>query len=81
MITTKDNLVFVNKKTTRLDGFRLEDTARAPVIILFIDNDKPELIAVSADKEIPVKVKSLNMETEIQIISYAEIDQYLHNRK
>lgn len=77
MLSIENDTVLVDKQTTKLQGFRLEDTRRAPVIIIFVDQNKPELLPLRPGQPVPVKVKSQNMETEIQIITYDEIDDYM----
>jgi len=68
----------VDKESRKLVGFRLEDTARAPVIIVFIDEDKPELLSLQKGQAPPTKIKSKNMEADIQIITYGEINEYMN---
>ncbi|MBM9537529.1 hypothetical protein [Desulfobulbus alkaliphilus] len=78
MLTIENHTVLVAQETTKLLGFRLEDTSRAPAVIVFIDEQKPQLLPLRQGQTPPTKVKSANMETEIEIITYAEIDQYLN---
>lgn len=78
MYTIHNDTVLVNKQTTALQGFRLEDTIRAPTIILFVDQEPPELIPLQAGQTPPTIVKSANMEAEIQIITYAEIETFMN---
>jgi hypothetical protein len=73
----ENETVVVDQPTTKLVGFRLEDTARAPVIIVFVDENKPELLPLQQGQALPTKIKSTNMEAEIQIITYGEINQFL----
>ena len=40
-----NDTVVIDAETTKLAGFRLEDTVRAPAVILFVDDRKPELLA------------------------------------
>jgi hypothetical protein len=77
MLSIENDTVLVDKQTTKLQGFRLEDTRRAPVIIIFVDQNKPELLPLRPGQPVPVTVKSRNMEAEIQIITYDEIDDYM----
>lgn len=78
MYPIHDNTILVNKSTTRLQGFRLEDTKRAPVIIVFVDEEKPQLIPLKPGQTPPTLLKSDNMESEVQIISYAEVHNFMH---
>lgn len=73
MIKIQGDTVVIDKETTRLEGFRMEDTVKAPVIILFVDEDEPKMIPLEKESTVPVKVKSKNSESEIQIIGYDEI--------
>lgn len=77
MLTLQGNEVIVDKNTTKLQGFRLEDTVRAPAIIVFVDEGKPQLVPIRQGTIPPTKVRSLNMEAKIQIISYDEINSFL----
>ena len=77
MLTIKDNAVIVDKHTTKLVGFRLEDTVRAPAIVVFVDEEKPQLLPIRQGETAPVKVRSRNMEVDIQIITYDEINAFL----
>ena len=77
MATINGDTVLIDKLTTKLVGFRLEDTIRAPAIILFVDEEKPQLLPIRQGDPPPVKVRSQNMEADIQIISYSEINAFL----
>lgn len=78
MLTVEDDTIVVDKLcNSRLLGFRLEDTRRAPAIIIFVDEDKPELLPLREGQTPPTRVKSKNMVADIQIITYDEINQYL----
>jgi len=78
MLTVEDDTIVVDKLcSSRLLGFRLEDTRRAPAIIIFVDEDKPELLPLREGQTPPTRVKSKNMVADIQIITYDEINQYL----
>ncbi|WP_028586072.1 hypothetical protein [Desulfogranum mediterraneum] len=80
MFELQDDTIIVDQETSRLEAFRLEDTTRAPAIILFIDEDEPQMVPLDPNKPIPVRVKSRNSETEIQVISYEEIKATLAAR-
>ncbi len=82
MITIQGDEVIVDAETTRLEGFRLEDTSRAPVIIVFIDEQEAQLVPLpqGGDIILPTKLKSKNAEVEIQIISFEEIQSTLAAR-
>jgi len=77
MLALQGNEVMVDRHTSKLLGYRLEDTARAPAIIVFVDEDKPQLLPLRSGDAVPTKVRSLNMEAEIQVITYEEINSYL----
>lgn len=77
MLTIEQGCVVVDQETTRLVGFRLEDTNRAPAIIVFVDQNKPELLPIPAGQEPPTRIKSKNMVADIQIITYAEINAFM----
>jgi hypothetical protein len=77
MLTIKKDSVHVDQQTSKLQGFRLEDTTRAPVIIVFIDEQKPQLLHLRQGQTPPTRVQSINMKTDIEIITYAEIELYL----
>lgn len=78
MLTVEGDTVVVDTLcSSRLLGFRLEDTRRAPAIIIFVDEEKPELLPLSEGQTPPTKVKSKNMVADIQIITYDEINQYI----
>lgn len=78
MHTIQDDTILIEKETTKLQAFRLEDTARAPMIILFVDDNQAELVPLKQGQVPPTLIKSANMEAEIQIISYAEIHSFMH---
>ena len=78
MYPIHDTTILVNKNTTRLQGISLEDTKRAPMIIVFVDQDKPQLIPLSPGQTPPTLLKSENMESAIEIITYAEIHSFMH---
>lgn len=78
MITIEKEYIIIDQETVKLQGFRLEDTIRAPAVIVFVDDNKPELIALRQQETPPQKIKSRNMEADIQIISYAEIGNYMN---
>ena len=78
MFTLEQDYIFVDQETVKLQGFRLEDTIRAPAVIIFVDDKKPELFALRQQDTAPTKIKSRNMETDIQVISYAEISSYMN---
>ena len=75
----ENETVVVDQPTTKLVGFRLEDTTRAPVIIVFVDENKPELLPLQQGQALPTKIKSTNMEAEIQVITYGEINQFMNH--
>lgn len=77
MATIQGDTVLIDKLTTKLQGYRLEDTIRAPAIILFVDEEKPQLLPIRQGEPPPVKVRSQNMEADIEIISYNEINSFL----
>ena len=77
MLTIENDTIVVDQPTTKLVGFRLEDTVRAPVIIVFVDENKPELLPLQQGQAPPTKIRSTNMEAGIQIITYGEINQYM----
>lgn len=78
MAIIENNYLFIDQDTFKLQGFRLEDTIRAPGIIIFVDDRNPELIPLRQHQTPPVKIKSRNMEAEIQIINYDELNSYMH---
>ncbi len=82
MISIQEDEVIVDAETTRLEGFRLEDTSRAPIIIVFIDEQEAQLVPLpqGGDIVLPTKLKSKNAEVEIQIISFEEIQSTLAAR-
>ena len=72
-----NDTVVIAAETTKLAGFRLEDTVRAPAVILFVDDRKPELLPLAQGQTPPSRVRSRNMEAAIEIITYDEITRYL----
>ncbi len=78
MRTIQDNTIIIDKETTKLQAFRLEDTARAPVVILYVDDNQAELVPLKPGQTPPTLIKSANMEAEVQIISYAEVHSFMH---
>lgn len=72
-----DDVVVVDRNTSKLEAFRLVDTVRAPAIIVFIDQEPPQLLPIRQGQQPPSRIRSLNMENEIQIISYEEINSHL----
>jgi hypothetical protein len=77
MLKIENDTVVIDKDSSKLHGFRLEDTSRAPVIIVFVDENKPELLPLQQGQAPPTKIKSRNMEADIQIITYDEISQHM----
>ncbi len=73
MVEIQGDTVIVDAKTTRLEAFRMEDIAKAPTIILFIDNNEPQLVPLKEGMPAPVLVKSHNSQAEVQIIGVGEI--------
>ena len=53
-----DDAVIVDRKTSKLEAFRLVDTVRAPAIIVFIDDRKPELLPMRQGETPPTRVRS-----------------------
>ena len=78
MRTIQDNAIIIDKETTKLQAFRLEDTARAPMVILYVDDNQAELVPLKPGQTPPTLIKSTNMEAEVQIISYAEVHSFMH---
>lgn len=78
MITIEKEYIVIDQETVKLQGFRLEDTIRAPAVIVFVDDNKPELITLRQQETPPQRIKSRNMEADIQIISYAEINAFMN---
>ena len=76
-MTVDNDTVVIDAETTKLTGFRLEDTERAPAVIIFVDDRKPELLPLPQGQTPPSRVKSRNMEAAIEVITYAEINQHL----
>ena len=60
MLTIENDTVVVNKQSSKLVGFRLEDTVRAPVIIVFVDEEKPELLPLIQGQTPPAKVRIIS---------------------
>ncbi|MGD9947725.1 MAG: hypothetical protein AB7U29_04505 [Desulfobulbus sp.] len=81
MHTIHDNTILIDKETSKLQAFRLEDTGRAPVIILYVDDNQAELVPLKPGQNPPTLIKSANMETEIQIITYAEVHSFMHQEQ
>ena len=73
MATIQNDAVIIDKDTSKLQAFRLEDTERAPVIIVYVDENPAEMVALAPKQTPPTKIKSRNMEEAIQIISYEEV--------
>ncbi|MDY0390596.1 hypothetical protein [Desulfobulbus oligotrophicus] len=78
-ITIENDTVIVHQETDRLEAFRLEDTVRAPAVIVFVNQKRAQLVPIPQGGQIPSKIRSLNMEGDIQIISYQEIHTFLHH--
>ena len=79
MMNIENDTVVVDRDSSKLLGFRLEDTVRAPVIIVFVDEDKPELLPIPQGQTPPTKIRSRNMEADIQIITYSEITEHMND--
>ena len=77
MLKIENDTVVIDKLSNKLHGFRLEDAKKAPVIIVFVDDNKPELLPLQQGQTLPTKIKSRNMEADIQIITYDEISQHM----
>jgi len=77
MLKIENDTVIIDRDSNKLHGFRLEDTTRAPAIIVFVDEDKPELLPLQQGQSPPTKIKSNNMEADIQIITYNELSEHL----
>jgi len=77
MLKIENDTVIIDRYSNKLHGFRLEDTTRAPAIIVFVDEDKPELLPLQQGQTPPTKIKSKNMEADIQIITYNELSEHL----
>lgn len=77
MLKIENDTVIIDSYSKKLHGFRLEDTTRAPAIIVFVDEDKPELLPLQHGQTPPTKIKSKNMEADIQIITYSELSEHL----
>ncbi len=77
MLKIENDTVVIDKFSEKLHGFRLEDTKKAPAIIVFVDDNKPELLTLQQGQALPTKIKSKNMEADIQIITYDEISQHM----
>ena len=72
-----NDTVVIDAETTKLAGFRLEDTVRAPAVILFVDDRKPELLPLAQGQTPPSQVRSRNMEAATAIITLQEVTKYL----
>ena len=79
MLKIENDTVVIDKVSKKLHGFRLEDTTRAPAIIVFVDEEKPALLKLQQGQAPPTKIKSKNMEADIQIITYDEINQHMES--
>lgn len=79
MLKIENDTVVIDKISKKIHGFRLEDTLRAPAIIVFVDEDKPELLTLRQGQTPPTKIRSRNMEADIQIITYDEINQHMES--
>jgi hypothetical protein len=77
MIRIEHSTVLVDQPTTKLQAFRLEDTGRAPAVIVFVDEEKGQLLPLRPGQAPPVTIKSETMEAEIQIIGLDEIQVVL----
>jgi hypothetical protein len=77
MLSIANDTVVIDKETHKLQGFRLEDTNRAPAVIVFVDEEKPELLPVRQGQAPPTRIKSANMEADIQVITMDEIHAFL----
>ena len=77
MLSIENDTVVIDKQTQKLHGFRLEETDRAPAVIVFVDEEKPQLLPVRQGQTPPTKIKSLNMEADIQVITYDEIHAFM----
>ncbi|ADW18972.1 hypothetical protein Despr_2838 [Desulfobulbus propionicus DSM 2032] len=77
MIRIEQLTVIVDKPTTKLQAFRLEDTIRAPAVIVFIDEEKAQLIPLPQGETPPTTIRSHTMQAKIDIIGLDEINAYL----
>lgn len=77
MLSIENDTVVIDKATRKLQGFRLEDTNRAPAVIVFVDEEKPELLPVRLGQTPPTKIRSANMEADVQVIAMDEIHAFL----
>lgn len=77
MIRIENSTVIIDRPTTKLQAFRLEDTVRAPAIIVFVDEEKARLLPLRQGQTPPEHIKSHTMEAEIQIIGLDEIQAFL----
>ncbi len=73
----QEDTIVIDQQTSKLQAFRLEDTNRAPAVILFVDDCEPELFPLAQGTVIPSKIRSHNMEEDIQVITYSEINKFL----
>ena len=55
MLAIQGNTVIVDKHTAKLQGYRLEDTVRAPAIIVFVDEEKPQLLPIRQGDTPPIE--------------------------
>lgn len=78
MFTVENDTILLDKTAKKIQAFRFEDTSRAPAIIVFVDEEKPELLKLQQGQAPPVKVKSPNLEADIQVITYSELSQYIN---
>ncbi|MGE4559514.1 MAG: hypothetical protein AB7E77_04905 [Desulfobulbus sp.] len=81
MHTIHDQTIIIDQETTKLQAFRLEDTVRAPAIILFVDDQQAQLIPLKQGQTPPTHVKSANMEAEVQVISYGEVNAFMQQEQ
>ncbi len=77
MLSQKGTTVLVDKDTSKLIAYRLEDTVRAPAIIVFVDEEKPQLLPIRQEDAPPTSIKSNNMEADIQVITFEELNAFL----
>lgn len=77
MLTIDNDTVHVDRLTNSIKAYRLEDTTRAPAIIVFVDQEKPQLLPIAQGQAPPTRVRSRNMEQTIEVITYAEVNRFL----
>jgi hypothetical protein len=77
MLSQKGTTILVDKDTSKLIAYRLEDTVRAPAIIVFIDDEKAQLLPIRQEEAPPTSIKSNNMEADIQVITFEELNAFL----